>query len=372
MAPFPVCLSLKNRKTLVVGTRTPALAIANELRAQLAIVTLIGPVPAEPVTADVILHERPVEVSDLDGCWLVVVAGESETENTRVRDWCEERQIYCYVPANEPSGSWRPDWHSNSQMTTVSSPRVRSSESTGLVSLVGAGPGHPDLLTVRALKLIQSADAIVYDRLVSDPILGLCNRKADFIYAGKAKANHAIPQPSINALLVELAQQHNHVVRLKGGDPFIFGRGGEEIETLADNHVPFQIVPGITAASGCAAFAGIPLTHRDHAQSCIFVTGHLRNGTINLNWQELKDPHQTIVVYMGLTGLDLICKTLIQHGRTPGTPAALIERGTNPDQRVFCSTLEKLPDRVAENHVTAPTMLIIGGVVSLRDKLQWF
>jgi len=247
----------------------------------------------------------------------------------------------------------------------------RTQEDTGMVSLVGAGPGHPDLLTIRALKLIQSADAIVYDRLVSEPIMALCNQQAKFVYAGKAKSNHTLQQQSINNLLVELALQYKSVVRLKGGDPFIFGRGGEEIETLSQNNIRFQVVPGITAASGCAAFSGIPLTHRDHAQSCVFVTGHLQDGKINLNWQELKDPHQTIVVYMGLTGLELICNTLVEHGRAADTPAALIESGTKPEQRVLSGTLTTLPQIVASNNVTAPTMLIIGGVVSLRDKLQW-
>ena len=199
-----------------------------------------------------------------------------------------------------------------------------------------------------------------------------CNTEAEFVYAGKARANHALPQNSINALLVELAGKYERVVRLKGGDPFIFGRGGEEIETLADQQVAFEVVPGITAASGCAAFSGIPLTHRDHAQSCIFVTGHLRNGTINLNWQELTDPQQTIVVYMGLTGVDAICRALVDHGRSAQTPAALIEQGTKPQQRVLASTLRDLPELVARSDVSAPTLLIIGGVVSLRDKLKWF
>jgi len=162
------------------------------------------------------------------------------------------------------------------------------------------------------------------------------------------------------------------VVRLKGGDPFIFGRGGEEIETLFENDVSFEVVPGITAASGCASYAGIPLTHRDHAQSVVFVTGHLRNGQINLNWQNLSDPSHTIVVYMGLTGLPLICDSLISHGRSPDTPAALVERGTTENQKVYSATLQSLPDVIASQTVTAPTLLIIGGVVSLREKLDWF
>jgi len=247
-----------------------------------------------------------------------------------------------------------------------------ASDNVGFVSLVGAGPGDPDLLTFRALRLIQAADVLVYDRLVSESILKLRRDDAELIYAGKAKSAHTLPQTSINQLLVDLALDGKNVVRLKGGDPFIFGRGGEEIETLAQNGIKFQVVPGITAASGCAAFSGIPLTHRDYAQSCIFVTGHLQNGNINLNWQELRDPTQTIVVYMGLTGIEMICESLIRHGRSADTPTALIEQGTTPDQRVHTSTLASLPDLVATTKISPPTLLIIGGVVSLRDRLQWF
>ncbi|MEE9319642.1 MAG: siroheme synthase CysG [Granulosicoccus sp.] len=242
----------------------------------------------------------------------------------------------------------------------------------GHVALVGAGPGDPDLLTFRALRLVKSADAVVFDRLVSRSILDLCRSDAELIYAGKAKAAHTLPQDSINQLLVDLAKQGKQVVRLKGGDPFIFGRGGEEIETLADNGIGFQVVPGITAAAGCAAFGGIPLTHRDHAQSCVFVTGHLRNGQFNLNWQDLQDPTQTIVIYMGLTGLDQICQSLVEHGRAADTPAALIEHGTTPTQRVITATLATLASTIAASDVSAPTLLIIGSVVTLREKLDWF
>lgn len=287
--------------------------------------------------------------------------------------------MFCCVLSDTENSSWLVEADTPAAMAPRSSGTATTAAGTAgnastraRVSLVGAGPGDPDLLTLRALRRIQLADVIVYDRLVSKPVLALCNPNAEFVYAGKAKANHAMPQNSINALLVELAQSHNSVVRLKGGDPFIFGRGGEEIETLADEKVEFEVVPGITAASGCAAFSGIPLTHRDHAQSCIFVTGHLRDGEINLNWKELTDPQQTIVVYMGLTGLDRICEALIQHGRSANTPAALIEQGTKPEQRVLSATLSDLPQVVANARVIAPTLLIIGGVVSLREKLEWF
>lgn len=240
------------------------------------------------------------------------------------------------------------------------------------VALVGAGPGDPDLLTFRALRLIQAADVLVYDRLVSEEVLSLARSDVELIYAGKARSQHTLKQESINDLLVTLAQSGRNVVRLKGGDPFIFGRGGEEIETLAAAGIPFQVVPGITAASGCAAFSGIPLTHRDYAQSCVFVTGHLRNGEINLNWDDLCDPTQTIVVYMGLVGLEQICEKLINIGRTPTTPAALIEQGTTASHRVFKADLNTLPDVVSKSDVSAPTLLIIGGVVELHDTLNWF
>ncbi|HEY5700563.1 MAG TPA: siroheme synthase CysG [Gammaproteobacteria bacterium] len=243
---------------------------------------------------------------------------------------------------------------------------------TGEVYLVGAGPGDPDLLTSRAIRLMQKADVIVHDRLVSDAVLELARRDAPRIYAGKSRSNHTIPQESINQLLVRLAKEGKRVLRLKGGDPFIFGRGGEEIDSLADEGIPFQIVPGITAASGCAAYAGIPLTHRDYAQSCVFVTGHLKDGNINLDWEALAKPQQTIVVYMGLVGLPTICQELVKRGLAPDLPAALIEQGTKPHQRIFTGTLTSLPDIVERADVRAPTLTIIGEVVKLQDKLKWF
>jgi uroporphyrin-III C-methyltransferase/precorrin-2 dehydrogenase/sirohydrochlorin ferrochelatase len=213
---------------------------------------------------------------------------------------------------------------------------------------------------------------VVYDRLVSQPILDMVRRDAEFIYAGKAKANHAIPQDDINMLLAKLAKQGKRVLRLKGGDPFIFGRGGEEIMTLMEEGVPFQVVPGITAAAGCAAYSGIPLTHRDYAQSVVFVTGHLKDGTINLNWPALAQPHQTVVFYMGLHGVETICRELISHGRDAKTPAALVEKGTRRDQQVHTGTLETLPDIVKQTKIEPPTLIIVGEVVELQKQLAWF
>ncbi|MDH3630284.1 MAG: siroheme synthase CysG [Gammaproteobacteria bacterium] len=242
----------------------------------------------------------------------------------------------------------------------------------GEVYLVGAGPGDPDLITFKALRLMQKADVVVYDRLVSPPILDMVRRDAEKIYAGKASSNHAIPQENINQLLVRLAKEGKRVLRLKGGDPFIFGRGGEELAELIDENIEFQVVPGITAASGCASYAGIPLTHRDHSQACIFVTGHRREGSDDLNWEMLSHANQTVVFYMGLENVERICNSMKTHGRAATTPAALVEKGTTTEQRVFVGDLDSLPGIIAENEVRAPTLILVGEVVALHKRLGWY
>ena len=242
----------------------------------------------------------------------------------------------------------------------------------GEVYLVGAGPGDPDLLTFKALRLMHRADVVVYDRLVSQPILDMVRRDAELIYAGKAKSDHSIPQENINELLVRLARQGRRVLRLKGGDPFIFGRGGEEIAELIDENIAFQVVPGITAASGCASYAGIPLTHRDYSQACIFVTGHRRAGQQDLNWSMLSHANQTVVFYMGLENVERICSELKAHGRDASTPAALVEKGTTAEQRVFIGDLDTLPGIIAEHEVRAPTLILVGEVVALHNRLGWY
>jgi uroporphyrin-III C-methyltransferase/precorrin-2 dehydrogenase/sirohydrochlorin ferrochelatase len=245
-------------------------------------------------------------------------------------------------------------------------------QGNGEVYLVGAGPGDPDLLTFRALRLMQKADVVLYDNLVSKPILEMTRRDARRIFVGKQRGNHTLPQEEINDLLVRFAKEGKRVLRLKGGDPFIFGRGGEEIEKLAEHKINFQVVPGITAASGVSTYAGIPLTHRDYAQSCVFVTGHLKDGTMDLDWELLARPKQTIVVYMGLQGLEILCSKLVAHGLPETTPIAIVQQGTTQNQRVVSGTLATLPKNPEVAQLQAPTLIIVGGVVSLREKLSWF
>jgi len=247
-----------------------------------------------------------------------------------------------------------------------------NTKNQGEVFLVGGGPGDPDLLTFRALRLMQQCDVCVYDKLVSPEVMELVRRDAELIYVGKSRDQHTLPQEEINALLAKLALAGKRVLRLKGGDPFIFGRGGEEIETLMQHGVPFQVVPGITAANGVSSYAGIPLTHRDYAQACLFITGHLKDGSLNLDWQAMARPRQTVVIYMGLVGLTQICEQLIAHGVSPAMPVAVVQQGTTQRQKVVTATLADLSEKVAAAGLKPPCLTIIGEVVQLREKLNWF
>lgn len=242
----------------------------------------------------------------------------------------------------------------------------------GEVALVGTGPGDPELLTLRALRLLRQADVLLYDNLVSAEIMALVPEHTERVYVGKRRNNHSMRQEAINALMVRHAKAGKRVVRLKGGDPFVFGRGGEEIESLSAEGVRFQVVPGITAALGVAAYAGIPLTHRDHAQACVFVTGHLKNGTMDLDWDGLARPGQTVVCYMGFLGLHELCRQLRAHGLADHTPAAIVQQGTTDQQKVITGDLSSLPALAEAAKLKAPTLIIVGDVVKLAGKLAWF
>lgn len=242
----------------------------------------------------------------------------------------------------------------------------------GEVYLVGAGPGDPDLLTFRALHLMQRADVVLYDRLIGDGIINLVRRDAERIYVGKKPNEHRMKQQEISDLMVKLALEGKKVLRLKGGDPFIFGRGGEELETLAAANIPFQVIPGITAASGCASYAGIPLTHRDHAQSCVFVTAHGREGVLSLDWETLAKPNQTVAVYMGRSSLGFLMEEFIARGVASDTPAAIVDNGTRANQRVVIGDLSNLYERAEAADLQGPALVIIGSVVGLNEDLKWF
>lgn len=345
--------SIIDRSPIVIGVSSGGASpvLARMIRARLEtlipasygrLASLVGAVRDE-------VKARFPDLNQRRGFWESVLSGPVAESVFSGREAEAERLLQDMVQQADPSA-----WH------------------RGEVYLVGAGPGDPDLLTFRALRLMQQADVVLYDRLVSPDVLDLVRRDADMIYVGKKRSEHAVPQDQINQYLVDLAKEGHRVCRLKGGDPFIFGRGGEELDKLFANNIPFQVVPGITAASGCASYAGIPLTHRDFAQSVRFVTGHLKDNSLNLDWTNLAAEQQTLVFYMGLVGLPVICEQLISHGMDPAMPAALVQQGTTRHQKVFAGTLSSLPDLVAAHDINPPTLIIIGRVVSLQEKLNWF
>lgn len=386
--------SLKPYRLIIAATNNPEVnaMVFTQAEQQGVLVNSVDDLPHCRFTLPAIIDRSPIQIA-------ISTGGASPVLARQLRTQLEGLIPHHYGALAEFSGQWRervkqqfpnpdtrrPFWeafYASPLAEKILQGEMLSSEAfeqflqgwqqpQGEVYLVGAGPGDPDLLTFKALRLMQQADIIVYDRLVSDPIMALVRRDAERVYVGKQRANHALPQESINRLLVRLAQEGKRVCRLKGGDPFIFGRGGEEIETLVEAGVRFQVVPGITAAAGCGAYAGIPLTHRDYAQSVRFLTGHLKEGSPELPWKELVYEQQTLVLYMGLTGLDQIMRQLRAHGIRPEMPVALISRGTTPEQRVVVGTVEDIAAKAARHDIAAPTITIIGEVVQLREKLKW-
>jgi uroporphyrin-III C-methyltransferase/precorrin-2 dehydrogenase/sirohydrochlorin ferrochelatase len=284
----------------------------------------------------------------------------------------EQRRRFWEEVLDGPIADMALSGNEHSAVAALEAKLEQRAQARGCVSLVGAGPGDPELLTLRALRVMQAASVVLYDHLVSPQLVELARRDAERIYVGKEQDNHALAQAEINALMVRLAREGKRVVRLKGGDPFIFGRGGEEIEALLEHGVAFEVVPGVTAAAGAASYAGIPLTHRDYAQSCVFVTGHLKNGSAQLDWQALARPNQTVVVYMGVGGLAQICRGLVEHGMAGSTPAAVVEKATLAEQRVVEGTLLTVAEAAKAHRVAPPALLIVGQVVRLRAKLRWF
>ncbi|WP_425353301.1 uroporphyrinogen-III C-methyltransferase [Salinicola halimionae] len=359
----------------LIGGGSEALALAQRISGLMPVVT-VHAVSLMPALASLcraqewaVRDDEPVVGAGQ--LWLVA-SGDGERDR-EVASVAVEAGVAVYAPAHPTLCSVRlPPRVTVNDTAQPASASADGHWQRGHVSLVGAGPGDPELLTLKALKRLQRADVVIHDRLVSQEILALANPAARRFYVGKARSRHSVPQEGINQALVDWARAGNQVVRLKGGDPFIFGRGGEELEALVAAGVDFDVVPGITAASGCAAYAGIPLTHRDHAQSVRFVTGHLKNGSCDLDWSALARGDQTLVFYMGLGALDLIRERLMAYGLDGATPLALIEQGTTANQRVHLGTLSRLPDSLAEHQPRPPTLIVVGSVVELASRLEWF
>jgi uroporphyrin-III C-methyltransferase len=373
---FAAFLNLRDKPGVVVGGGPVGALKAETLLRSGVKVTVVAPVLcprlAELTVLGAVRHEpRRFQPGDLVGAEIAIAATDDEAVNEAVAVAARALRI----PVNVADDPVRSSFIMPSVVDRLEESLAGDASETpvsGFVSLVGAGPGNPELLTLRALRVMQRADVVLFDHLVAPALVDLARRDAERIYVGKVKDRHALGQEDINALMVRLARQGKRVVRLKGGDPFIFGRGGEEIEALAAQGIAFEVVPGVTAAAGAAAYAGIPLTHRDYAQSCVFATGHLKDGSAQLDWKALARPRQTVAIYMGVGGLAKICAGLIEHGLSPGLPAALVEKATWAEQRVIEGTLATLPALAEEAAVKPPALLIAGEVVRLRSRLAWF
>ena len=381
-AYFAAFLDLRGKPGVVVGGGRVAALKADALLRSGVRVTVIAPEIGERLSELALmgalrLEPRRFQPGDLVGAELAIAATNDPAVNEAVSAAARSLRVPVNVADNArlssfimPSVIDRPPLQI--AVAALEAKLEQREDSSGFVSLVGAGPGDPELLTLRALRVMQAASVVLYDHLVSPALVDLTRRDAERIYVGKEQDNHVLPQAEINALMVRLAREGRRVVRLKGGDPFIFGRGGEEIDALLEHGIAFEVVPGITAAAGAASYAGIPLTHRDYAQSCVFVTGHLKNGSAQLDWQALARPNQTVVVYMGLGGMAQICRGLVEHGMPGSMPAAVVEKATLPEQRVVEGTLLTLAEMVKAQQVGPPAILIVGEVVRLRAKLGWF
>ena len=384
MDHLPIFINVRQNPCLVIGGGDIAFRKINLLIKAQAKVDCLSPLFCEGITnlsqnGDVNLIQKRFESDDIKDYAIIIASTDDSSVNALISKSAKKARIPVnVVDSPELSSFIMPSIVDRSPVIiAVSSagkaPVLSSEIELGEVYLVGAGPGDPDLLTFKALRLIQQADVVLYDRLVSKGVMELVRRDSELIYVGKkGGSQESTRQIDINDQLVELAKSGKRVCRLKGGDPFIFGRGGEEIESLSEHGIPFQVVPGITAASGCSSYAGIPLTHRDYSQSCRFVTAHLKNGTTNLPWDEFVIDQQTIVFYMALSGANYICQKLMEHGMDKDMPIAIIEKGTMPEQKVYISSLTKLPDLLATEDIHAPTLMIVGEVVKLNEKLNWY
>jgi len=338
------------------------------------VIVAVSTCGASPVLARMLRARLETLIPSSYGRLATLLAGFRDQVRKRFASMQERRHFWEKIlqgPVVEMVFSGKEAEAEKTIQSAVDAPQA-SAGPIGEVYLVGAGPGDPDLLTFRALRLMQKADVVLYDRLVPEAIVDLTRRDAERIYVGKKRDFHTLRQEEISEMMVALAKEGKKVVRLKGGDPFIFGRGGEEIEVLAQQGIAFQVVPGITAASGCASYAGIPLTHRDYAQSVVFVTGHLQDGTVNLDWEHLVQPKQTLVIYMGLYGVEVLCRKLKSHGLNASTPVALVQQGTTQHQHVMTGNLETIAGIAKASGEKKQTLIIVGEVVKLQQRLSWF